>query len=61
MDAETWRSLVYASDYTHLYIYRADERFVSDFGACFEDPSGIGDDTLFRIDRSGGTAVFTAE
>ena len=61
MDAETWRSLVYASDYTHLYIYRADERFASDFGACFEDPSRIGDDTLFRIDRSGGTAAFTAE
>ena len=61
MDAETWRSLVYGSDYTHLYIYRADERFAADFGSCFEDPSRIGDDTLFRIERNGGTAVFTAE
>lgn len=52
--AEEYATRLLASDYTYLYVYVMDEGFVRDFGSLFRDVSEIGNDRLYKIDRSGG-------
>ncbi|MBQ2770306.1 MAG: hypothetical protein IJF41_03620 [Clostridia bacterium] len=55
---EEWTKAVYDSSYTHLYLFRVDDRFIGDYGAAFTDPASIRDDSLFTIQRTGNTVSF---
>ena len=55
---EAWTKAVYDSSYTHLYLFRVDDRFIGDYGAAFTDPASIRDDSLFTIQRTGNTVSF---
>ncbi len=61
ISAEAWAEALYASDYTHLFLYKIDERFIAEFGALFESAEQLADDSLFRIERGEGTLNLVPE
>ena len=41
-------------EYTYVYLFRVDDKFREQFGALFENPADIADDTMFRIEHGAG-------
>lgn len=48
-------------EYTHVYVYRADEQFINKYGILFEDPSQIANRTLFRIEKQSKKLVLVSQ
>lgn len=48
-------------DYTHMYIYEADNQFKALYSSLFEDPSSIQNKTLYRVNHLGNHITLTIE
>lgn len=63
----TWASNVTAEelgstlkeDYTYLYLYNVSDGFAERYGSLFEDPEAIADRTLFKVNKTAGSAFLS--
>lgn len=50
---ESWSEVLRSGNYTHVYLFRTNEKFCSAFGEMFEDAAQIADRKLFTISEDG--------
>ena len=49
MSAERWQELL--KDFDYVLIYRTDDSFREDYGSLFEDPEGIANEQIYKVNH----------
>lgn len=49
---DEWMDSLIDEDFSYVAIFRAGADFADNYGSCFDDPSQIKDNTLFRLDKT---------
>lgn len=53
MSKEEWEKALIDGEYTYVYFYKVDDRFIDRYGDLFEDEKEIEKNTCFKIEKSG--------
>ena len=54
--ADQWKQELETYDY--VMVYHPDDTFIETYGSLFEDPSTLGDRTLYQVDHASGSLVY---